>query len=273
MQAAGPIEWQLVSDGTMTYPRELIFAGLGSSELDAAGVAGPVTTPFNSLLARAGGRLVLVDGGLGATATTMQAPAGRLLSALAALGVEPGDIDDVIVTHAHGDHVGGLFAGENPTFPRARHHLGRAEWDFWMEQDPQPRLPPDLAPLLIDVARAALSVLERASVLELIDDDTEVAPGVDVRHAPGHTPGHLVVELNNGGDPLLYLADAVIHELQFEHPTWTSPLDVDAELTVHTRARLLARASQEQLLIAGFHLPRTGRLTPSQTAYRFDPAP
>lgn len=65
----------------------------------------------------------------------------------------------------------------------------------------------------------------------------------------------------------------MIHELQFEHPTWTSPLDVDAELTVNTRAQLLARASQEQLLVAGFHLPRTGRLTPTQTAYRFDPAP
>ena len=273
MQAAGPIEWQLVSDGAMTYPRELIFAGAGSGELDAAGVAGPVTTPFNSLLARTAGRLVLVDGGLGATAATMQAPAGQLLSALAALGVEPGDIDDVIVTHAHGDHVGGLIAGDNPTFPRARHHLGRAEWGFWMEQNPHTHLPPDLAPLLIDVARAALSVLERASVLELIDGDTEVAPGVGVRHAPGHTPGHIVVELNNGGDPLLYLADAVIHELQFEHPTWTSPLDVDAELTVNTRAQLLARASQEQLLVAGFHLPRTGRLTPTQTAYRFDPAP
>jgi glyoxylase-like metal-dependent hydrolase (beta-lactamase superfamily II) len=273
MQPAGPIEWQLVSDGAMTYPRELILPDGAAGELDAAGVAGSVTTPFNSLLARTGGRLVLVDGGLGATAATMQAPAGQLLSALAALGVEPGDIDDVIVTHAHGDHVGGLFAGDNPTFRRARHHLGRAEWGFWMEQDPHPRLPADLAPLLIDVARAALSVLGRARVLEFIDGDIEVAPGVGVRHAPGHTPGHLVVELNNGGDPLLYLADAVIHELQFEHPTWTSPLDVDAELTVHTRARLLAWASEEQFLVAGFHLMRTGRLTPTQTAYRFDPAP
>src|SRR3954470_1718057 len=115
MQAAGPIEWQMVSDGEMTYPRELILGDPGSAELDAAGVAGPVTTPFNPLLARTAGRLVLADGGLGVTASTMQAPAGRLLSALAALGIEPGDIDDVIVTHAHGDHVGGLFAGENPT--------------------------------------------------------------------------------------------------------------------------------------------------------------
>jgi len=142
-----------------------------------------------------------------------------------------------------------------------------------MEQDPHAYLPADVAPLLIDVARAALSVLERAAALELIDGDTEVAPGVGVRYAPGHTPGHLAVELNNGGDPLLYLADAVVHELQFEHSSWTSPLDVDAALTVHTRSRLLARASQEQLLVAGFHLPRTGRLTPTQTAYRFDPAP
>jgi glyoxylase-like metal-dependent hydrolase (beta-lactamase superfamily II) len=273
MQAAGPIEWQLVRDGGMTYPRELIFAGAGSDVLDAAGVAGPVTTPFNSLLARTAGRLVLVDGGLGATAATLQAPAGRLLSELSALGVEPGDIDDVIVTHAHGDHVGGLLTGDNPTFPRARHYLGRAEWGFWMEQDPHPRLPADLAPLLIESARTALSALERATGLELIDGDMEVAPGVGVRHAPGHTPGHLVVELNNGGDPLLYLADAVIHELQFEHPTWVSALDVDAELTGHTRARLLARASEEQFLVAGFHLERTGRLTRTQTAYRFDPAP
>jgi glyoxylase-like metal-dependent hydrolase (beta-lactamase superfamily II) len=270
---AGPIEWQLVRDGAMTLPRELIFTGVRSGELDAAGVAATVTTPCNALLARTAGQLVLVDAGLGATAATMQAPAGRLLGALAALGLDPGEIDDVIVTHAHGDHVGGLVAGDEPTFPRARHHLARAEWDFWMEQDPGPRLPADLAPLLVDVARSALSVLERADVIEFAEGGVEVAPGVGVLPAPGHTPGHLVVELDNGGDPLLYLADAVVHELQFEHPTWTSALDVDAGLTVQTRARLLARASEEQSLVAGFHLERTGRLTRTQTAYRFDPAP
>jgi glyoxylase-like metal-dependent hydrolase (beta-lactamase superfamily II) len=273
MQAPRPIEWQLVSDGGMTYPRQVIFPDAPADQLDAAGVAATVTTPYNSVLVRTGGRLILVDGGLGATAIMLQAPAGRLLRTLAALGVEPGDIDDVIVTHAHADHVGGLFAGERATFPRARHHLARAEWNFWMDDDPQPHLPSDLGPILIEVARGALAVLERAALLELIDGDIEVAPGVGVRHAPGHTPGHLVVELNNGGDALLYLADAVLHELQFEHPSWTAAVDVDRELTVQTRTRLLARANQEQLLLAGFHLARTGRLTPTRTGYSLAAAP
>ena len=270
-RAAGPIEWQLVGDGAMAYPREVIFAGVPPRELDRAGVIGEVVTPYNALVVRASGRLILVDAGLGAAADAIGAPAGRLPSSLAALGIGPTDVDDVIVTHGHADHVGGLTAKGRPSFPRARHHLARAEWAFWMDGDPRPRLPAPLADLLADTARATFGALSDAGLLELIDDDLEIVPGVRLLSAAGHTPGHLAVELDNGGDPLLYVADAVLHELQFEHPDWIAAFDVDAETTVRTRRRLLDAAADRQALVAAFHLGRIGAVAPAGEGYRFAP--
>jgi glyoxylase-like metal-dependent hydrolase (beta-lactamase superfamily II) len=270
-KTAGPIEWQLVEDGAMAYPREVIFAGVAPADLDRAGITGEVVTPYNALVVRASGRLILVDAGLGAVADAIGAPAGRLASSLAALGIAPTDVDDVIVTHGHADHVGGLTAGSRPSFPRARHHLARTEWAFWMDGDPRPRLPAPLADLLADTARATFGALRDAGLLALIDDDLEVVPGVRLLGAPGHTPGHLAVELDNGGDPLLYAADAVVHELQFEHPDWTAAVDVDAQATVRTRRRLLDAAADRGALVAAFHIGPIGAVTRAGDAYRFTP--
>ena len=269
--AAGPIEWQLVGDGAMAYPRDAIFAGVPPGELDRAGITEEVVTPYNALLVRADGRLILVDAGLGAAADAIGAPAGRLASSLAALGIGPTDVDDVIVTHGHADHVGGLTAGGRPSFPRARHHLARTEWAFWMDGDPRPRLPASLADLLADTAHATFDALRHAGLLELLDDDVEIVPGVRLLGAPGHTPGHLAVELDSGGDPLLYVADAILHELQFEHPDWIAAFDVEAETTVRTRRRLLDAAADRQALIAAFHLGRIGGVTRAGDGYRFTP--
>src|ERR1700754_1295665 len=97
--APGPIEWRLVSDGEAAYPRDVVFANAERRELDAAGIGDEVVTPYRALLVRAAGRLILVDAGLGALATHMGGTAGRLLQALAAEGVLPGQIDDVVITH------------------------------------------------------------------------------------------------------------------------------------------------------------------------------
>jgi glyoxylase-like metal-dependent hydrolase (beta-lactamase superfamily II) len=267
-----PIAWRLVSDGAVAYPADLLFPGASPETLHEAGIGDELITPYHALLVTTGHRRILVDAGLGELAAEMGGTAGRLVSELRAAGVQPSDIADVLITHAHPDHVGGLTADGEPIFAHARHHITRAEHDFWAGPEPQDRLFAPMADFMVATARAALQTLSDAGLLDLCQAATELVPGVRLLNAPGHTPGHVAVELDNGGDTLVYLADAVLHELQFQHPDWTTPVDTDAVATVATRRLLLDHAAERGALVAGFHLARTGRLTSNGKAYSLTPA-
>jgi glyoxylase-like metal-dependent hydrolase (beta-lactamase superfamily II) len=262
--------WQLISDGTMSYPREFIFPRQQRDELAREGVSDEVVTPYNCLLVQHDDQTVLIDAGMGRPEPT-DGNTGHLLASLAAAGITPDEVDAVIITHAHADHVGGLTRDRQPVFRRARHYVARPEWDFWMSDDPAAQLPEPLAEMLIATARTALSAIDGAGLLERVNGELSLAEGFRLIPAPGHTPGHLAVELRAGDPPLLYVADALIHELQFQHPTWISMVDHDPEATVKTRRSLLDRAIETEALVAAFHLPRTGRLTRGNGAYRFNP--
>jgi glyoxylase-like metal-dependent hydrolase (beta-lactamase superfamily II) len=201
------ISCRLVSDGAGTYPTGIVFPGVDADTLRSAGIGDTVTTPYHAVLATVEGRRILVDAGLGERAAQMGGTAGRLVDELRAMGVEPGDVDDVIMSHAHADHVGGLVTAGEPTFARARHHLPRAEHDFWRGPNPQERLFPALADALITTARATIEVLDDAGLLELCASDAEPMPGVRLIDAPGHTPGHVAVEIDATDGPFLYAAD------------------------------------------------------------------
>jgi glyoxylase-like metal-dependent hydrolase (beta-lactamase superfamily II) len=214
---------------------------------------------FKPLLIRAQDSLVLVDTGIGRFAPGEGA--GRLRESLREEGVEPGDLDCVVLTHAHPDHLGGLIDGGDPVFTRARHVILAAEWEFWAEAG-------DRVPEPIAVGfEEALAPLHSLGRLDLVDGDSEVVRGVRLLRAPGHSPGHVVVEL---GDPVeaLFLADAVLHEAGFEHPEWTCAIDVDPSLAVATRRALLERAADEGLLVAGYHLGRHGYVERNGGAFR-----
>jgi glyoxylase-like metal-dependent hydrolase (beta-lactamase superfamily II) len=126
--------------------------------------------------------------------------------------------------------------------------------------------------MLISTARAALAALDDGGLLAPCEPDAEIAPGVRLIAAPGHTPGHVAVELDNGGDSLLYLADVVLHEEQFAHPDWTSVVDVDPEMTVATRRVLLDQAVTRGAMVAGFHLRDATRLSRDGPRYRAERA-
>jgi glyoxylase-like metal-dependent hydrolase (beta-lactamase superfamily II) len=266
------ISCRLVSDGAGTYPTGIVFPGVDADTLRSAGIDDTVTTPYHAVLATVEGRRILVDAGLGERAAQMGGTAGRLVDELRAMGVEPGDVDDVIMSHAHADHVGGLVTAGEPTFARARHHLPRAEHDFWRGPNPQERLFPALADALITTARATIEVLDDAGLLELCASDAEPMPGVRLIDAPGHTPGHVAVEIDATDGPFLYAADTFVHELQLEHPEWTAAFDTDADDTVATRHRLLADAMERGALVAAFHVGRTGGVERTEGGgYRFAP--
>jgi glyoxylase-like metal-dependent hydrolase (beta-lactamase superfamily II) len=270
---AQPISCQRVSDGAGTYPTAIVFPGIDADTLRTAGIGDQVTTPYHALLVNANGRRILVDAGMGELAVRTGGTAGRLIGELRAMGVEPADIDDVIMTHVHADHVGGLLTSGEPTFAAARHHLPRAEHDFWLGAAPQERLFAALADAMIATARSTIQALEGAGLLDVCEPGAEPADGVRLLDAPGHTPGHVAVEVDTGDETVLYVADAFVHELQLEHPEWTAAFDADAAATVATRRRLLDHAIERGAIVAAFHVGRTGRVARAGSGYRFEPAP
>ena len=160
---------------------------------------------------------VLVDTGLGRLAEVVGAPAGHLLTSLARVGLTPGDIDVVVLTHAHPDHIGGLVRDGHLTFARARHVISAREWNFWTSEAELARLPEMLAA----PARALLPPLSEANAIHLTNDrDTEIVHGIHLLAAPGHTPGHCVVAVDSGASRAMFLADAIIDELQLTNLEW-----------------------------------------------------
>ena len=258
----GALNCMVVTDGTYNYPNpgQLLFANASPDELapvlrahNLEPAAWDVyVSPYPSLLIEHGDQRILVDMGAGNLAPTT----GKLVTNLRAAGVAPEEIDLVFITHAHPDHIGGaLDEADRPVFPNARYLLGRAEWDFWAAD-------PDLLNLNIpDALRQVIRACPKAILphlqakMELLEPDTEIAPGLRAIAAPGHTPGQLALSVTSNGEQLLALTDVFIHPIHIEHPEWVAPFDYDAEATVATRRQLYEQAANSGALVNAGHLP------------------
>lgn len=252
----GAVRCHVLVDGWRPVSPRFVFRGYNDD------VQGPFVRPllddegmlpgrFAALLVEAPEGLVLVDAGLGRFAG--QLDAGHLHDELDALAVRPWDVRTVVITHGHPDHVGGLTGprGE-PVFADARHVIHTAEASFWAS-DQATALPDDAA----TPARVSLTALVEADLLVQVDGEHDVAAKIRVIEAPGHTPGHLAVLVD---DTLLWAGDAIVASLNVTHPRWVSAADMDPASSEATRRALLARAAAEGLLLAGSHLPDVVRI-------------
>ncbi|GAA3791296.1 MBL fold metallo-hydrolase [Sphaerisporangium flaviroseum] len=195
---------------------------------------------FRCYLLRRAGRTVLVDtgiGGLDSPASSWAPVPGGLVGELAAVGVTPGDVDTVVLTHLHSDHASGAVTEGVPAFPNARHILQRAEVDWIEGSGPNPILERVLRPL--------------TGLVDAVEGEAEVAPGVRVVLAPGHTPGHQVVQVG----PLTLTGDVVLHPVQLANPSITYAHDLDPARAVSTREALLRRVRAHGGLIGTAHFP------------------
>ncbi len=240
-----------ISDGGMPAdPAMLQNIALAESLaiLDAARRPAPLMTAVNVFVIQSAGQTILVDAGAG---TLMVPTTGRMMGNLAAAGIAPGDVDAVLMTHLHIDHVGGLLdAGGAPAFPNADLLIPQGEADFWFDDAQEAAAPEAKRP---GFALARRMTAPYGARVKLFADAP--APGIEAIALPGHTPGHTGYALGSGADRLLIWGD-VMHapEIQARRPAAAVPFDVDPALALATRKAILARAAEERLLVAGMHM-------------------
>lgn len=278
----GTFDCSIVQDGTFAYPHpaQMFFANAPESDRTQALRDHDIdpdhweayVSPYPSLVIETGDHTVLIDTGAGDLAPTT----GKLRANLSEAGVEPEEIDTVLLTHGHPDHIGGCVDDEGePAFPDARYVMPDTEWEFWTTEPDLSGLAvgDDIRAILRDVPRKTLPPIE--GQLELIDSDaeTEIVPGVRSLPAPGHTPGHMAVSVASEGDHLLHLVDTVIHPIHLSHPTWYGATDHDPDRVITTRERLLEDAAAERVSVLAFHFPAPGlgRITQVGETWEWQP--
>lgn len=257
----GHFRCTVIADGSLQVPASFLFANAPRDEvapLLAAYTSDPDAIPvaLSCLLIEVDGQRVLWDTGTGGR---WRPGLGQLGAGLASLDVEPESIDMVVISHGHPDHIGGLIdAGGALRYTRAVHVLSRTEWDHWTDESALGAMPADWA----EVARAALPAI--AASLRTVEGEQEIFPGIRIVPSPGHTPGHIALELRSEASSLLCVGDAMDHPLSVEHPDWLVATDGNPDLTPRTRRDLLRRAAAAESLVFANHFlfPALGRIEP-----------
>ncbi|KAB2926803.1 MAG: MBL fold metallo-hydrolase [Dechloromonas sp.] len=215
-----------------------------------------VQTAVNAYLINTGSKLILVDAG----AAKLFGPAlGHIVDNLKAAGYQPEQVDTVLITHLHGDHVNGLVTADGRrVFANAEVWSAKADNDFWLSETIAAQAPADFQ-AFFKMSRDAAAPYLAAGKWQTFDEDRELLPGIASVDTRGHTPGHAGYLVSSGGQRLLIIGDVVHnHAVQFARPEVAFEFDHDAQQAVASRKRVFARAARERLMIAGMHLPFPG---------------
>ena len=271
----GEIDVLVISDGVLPLPAATLATNADPAALKAwldESLLQPdvYTWPLNVVVVRSGGQTVLIDAGVGNAFPDFRA--GQLALRLAAADIDPASVTDVVLTHLHMDHVGGLLAdglkgGLRPDVPI---HVAAAELEFWASPDFSRNTFGGVADVIRATAKRFLD--EYRGRLRLFDAEHEVATGVVALRTGGHTPGHSIVRLASGSERLTFLGDAVFPD-HFERPDWHNAFDHDPEEAVRVRIDLLRKlaATREPLMAAHLPFPSLGRVAVAGDAFRWVP--
>jgi glyoxylase-like metal-dependent hydrolase (beta-lactamase superfamily II) len=255
----GDIEVTVLSDGNVPLDTNLFHgdpAGREKLLKDAFLPTDAVATPINQWLVNTGAKLVLVDTG----AADVFAPTlGRMGQHLAAAGAKPGEVDDVIITHMHPDHIPGLLdTDKTPRFKNAIVHINADEYAFWQSDENRAKIGEPFQGFF-DIARASIKPYADAGKLQLFKPGAQIAPGLTTIHAPGHTVGHTMVRVSSGATDFLIWTD-IVHNiaLQFPEPERSIAFDTDPALAIATRKKAFDMVATDRLLFGGAHMPFPG---------------
>ncbi|TPQ34249.1 MBL fold metallo-hydrolase [Bradyrhizobium guangdongense] len=274
----GDIDVLVFSDGVLTPPAESMATNadpaVRSAWLDDMFLSRDAFDwALNEVVVRSGSRTILIDSGIGHEYPDFSR-AGQLGARLAAAGIDLGAVTDVVLTHMHFDHVGGLLVDgvKEQLRKDLRIHVSAAEVEFWAAPDfSRTGMPPDLADL---ARRASTEFIDTyRSQLRTFDEEQEVAPDVVVSRTGGHTPGHSVVRLASGGDRLMFAGDAIF-PVSFDHPEWHNGFEHDPEEATRVRLRLFRELAANGSWLVATHMPfpSIGRVAAAGELFRWVPA-
>ncbi len=274
----GDIDVLVISDGVLPITTSTLATNADSADLaawleDMFLPPDVLDWPLNVAVVRSGGRTILVDSGLGLEFPDFPR-AGQLAMRLEAAGINPESVTDVVLTHLHMDHVGGLLADglRARMRPDLRVHLASAEAEFWASPDfSRTVMPAPIPDVLRTTASRFLDVYR--SQLQPFEKEYEVAPGVRIVRTGGHTPGHSIVRLESRGERLTFAGDAVFQP-GFDNPEWQNGFEHDPEEAARVRIRLLKElaATGESLVATHLSFPSVCRVAVAGDAFRFVPS-
>jgi glyoxylase-like metal-dependent hydrolase (beta-lactamase superfamily II) len=274
----GDIEVLVISDGVLPLPTKML--GHNADPAARAAWMHDMFLPpdafdwaLNVVVVRSGDKTILIDAGLGADPDLHLPKAGQLIHRLEAAGIDLASVTDVVLTHMHMDHIGGLLVDgvKDRLRPDLQIHVASAEVKFWESPDFTHTDMPQGFPDALRAAAKKFAAMYH-NHLRQFDEEHEIAPGVIVRRTGGHTPGHSVVRVMSGSDALTFAGDAVF-TVGFDQPEWHNGFEHDPDEAARVRVRLLRELANTGEMLVATHLPfpSVGRVAVDGDVFRWVP--
>ena len=270
----GAIEVTAINDGFALRPLDGFIpnappAALTRAMADAFLPSDALPLTFNSVVLRIGGRTVLVDTGF---ADNGPPTTGRWMANFRAAGFDPSAVDDIVVSHFHPDHIGGIRRKDgSAVFPKAQVHVPEVEWAFWTDEARMAQAPDGWKPTFLATKRVFGPMM--ADVKRFAAGE-EVVPSLTAVAAYGHTPGHTAFMLGSGTAKQMLMGDTANHPALFvRNPDWSAVFDMDAGQARDTRQAMLDMAAAERLQVSFYHapFPAVGHILKGADGFRFVP--
>lgn len=271
----GDVEVTAIHDGFAMRPldgfvKNAEVADVKKAMADAFLPEGPLPITFTTLVLKTGGKTVLIDTGNGDNGAPT---ANRWMTNFKAAGFDPAQVDTIVVSHFHGDHIGGIrLKNGTAVFPKAEVIVPDAEWAFWTDEAKASAAPDGMKPAFANVKRVFDPIKKD---VKQFSAGKEIVPGLTAVAAPGHTPGHSAFMLSSGSGKLMIVSDITNHPALFaRNPNWAAVFDMDADKARETRIKLLDMAAAERTQLAFYHapFPATGFIQKEGSGFRFVPA-
>lgn len=270
----GDFEVTPLSDGTADLPMVDLLKNdkvKTQAALTKAHLATPTTTSTNAFLINIGSKLVLVDTDSGAL---FGPTLGKLVENLKASGYQPEQVDDILVTHFHPDHVGGLVFNGKVVFPNATVHADKRDADYWLDEAKMAKAPKDFVGFF-QGAQVSLTPYIKAGKFKPFDHNGEVLPGISSYSSYGHTAGHTSYVIESKGKKLVILGDLIhVGAVQFDNPGVTIGFDSDPAQAFASRTSVFSKIAKEDDLVAAAHLqfPGLGYIRANGKSWAWTPA-